>query len=46
MQIVKSYFPPEFINRIDDLIVFKPLSRDTIENIIDIQLNDVFFINI
>ena len=38
MDIVSQYFRPEFINRVDDLIVFHPLSREHIRVIVDIQL--------
>jgi ATP-dependent Clp protease ATP-binding subunit ClpB len=32
-------FRPEFINRIDEVIVFKQITRDQIKNIVDIQIN-------
>ncbi|MFQ6004551.1 MAG: ATP-dependent chaperone ClpB [Woeseia sp.] len=38
MEIVSTHFRPEFINRIDDVVVFHPLSRDHIRRIVDIQL--------
>jgi len=38
MQIVGQHFRPEFINRVDDVVVFHPLSRDHIRRIVDIQL--------
>jgi ATP-dependent Clp protease ATP-binding subunit ClpB len=38
MDIVGSHFRPEFVNRIDDLVVFHPLGRDHIRKIVDIQL--------
>ncbi|MDH3480467.1 MAG: ATP-dependent chaperone ClpB [Gammaproteobacteria bacterium] len=38
MDVVGSHFRPEFINRIDDLVVFHPLSREHIRKIVDIQL--------
>jgi ATP-dependent Clp protease ATP-binding subunit ClpB len=38
MDVVGSHFRPEFINRIDDLVVFHPLGRDHIRKIVDIQL--------
>eukprot|EP00123_Amoebidium_parasiticum_P013065 comp21743_c0_seq1/m.30786 comp21743_c0_seq1/g.30786 ORF comp21743_c0_seq1/g.30786 comp21743_c0_seq1/m.30786 type:complete len:759 (-) comp21743_c0_seq1:399-2675(-) len=37
---VKRYFAPEFLNRIDDLIVFNRLSRQSIRNIVDIRLRE------
>ena len=39
MDVVGSHFRPEFINRIDDLVVFHPLSRKHIRKIVDIQLS-------
>jgi ATP-dependent Clp protease ATP-binding subunit ClpB len=39
MEIVQSTFRPEFINRIDDIVVFRPLGSEQIRAIVDIQLN-------
>ena len=38
MEIVGQHFRPEFINRVDDVVVFHPLGRDHIRLIVDIQL--------
>jgi ATP-dependent Clp protease ATP-binding subunit ClpB len=38
MEIVQQSFRPEFINRIDDIVVFHPLSGEQIRAIVDIQL--------
>ena len=38
---VKKAFPPEFINRVDEQVYFKSLSKETIEDIIDIELKDL-----
>ena len=38
MTIVKSFFRPEFINRLDEIIVFHPLQKEHIRSIADIQL--------
>ena len=38
MDIVGTAFRPEFINRVDDVVVFHPLSREHIRLIVDIQL--------
>jgi ATP-dependent Clp protease ATP-binding subunit ClpB len=35
---LREVFRPEFLNRIDDIVVFKPLGKDQIEHIIDLQL--------
>jgi ATP-dependent Clp protease ATP-binding subunit ClpC len=39
---LKKVFRPEFLNRVDELIVFKSLGRPEMEQIVDIQLRDVF----
>ena len=39
---LKRSFAPEFLNRIDDVIVFNSLERDDIHKIIDIELKKVF----
>ena len=38
MGVVSQHFRPEFINRIDDIVVFHPLSREHMRDIADIQL--------
>jgi ATP-dependent Clp protease ATP-binding subunit ClpB len=38
MEIVQQSFRPEFINRIDDIVVFRPLGTQQIRAIVDIQL--------
>jgi ATP-dependent Clp protease ATP-binding subunit ClpB len=38
MEIVQQSFRPEFINRIDDIVVFRPLGTEQIRQIVDIQL--------
>ncbi|MGL4731662.1 MAG: ATP-dependent chaperone ClpB [Clostridium sp.] len=41
MNEMKLRFKPEFLNRVDDIIMFKPLSGEGIKKIIDIFLKDV-----
>ena len=41
MEALRSSFHPEFLNRIDDVVVFQPLGLEDIERIVDIQLKDV-----
>ena len=41
ISVLKSRFKPEFLNRVDDTIMFKPLSEFGIKKIIDIFLNEV-----
>ena len=38
---VKKAFPPEFINRVDEQVYFNSLSKEAIEDIIDIELKDL-----
>jgi ATP-dependent Clp protease ATP-binding subunit ClpB len=38
MQVVTQHFRPEFINRVDDIVVFHSLGREQIRAIVDIQL--------
>jgi ATP-dependent Clp protease ATP-binding subunit ClpB len=38
MEIVSQHFRPEFVNRVDDIIVFHPLERDQIRRIADLQV--------
>lgn len=38
---LRQTFKPEFLNRIDDVVVFHPLGLEDIEKIVDIQLRDV-----
>ncbi len=39
MEELRSVLRPEFLNRIDEVIVFSPLSREHIDQIVEIQLN-------
>ncbi|MBO7394325.1 MAG: AAA family ATPase, partial [Abditibacteriota bacterium] len=39
--ILKTYFRPEFLNRIDEILVFEPLSKEDIKRIVEIQLAKV-----
>jgi ATP-dependent Clp protease ATP-binding subunit ClpA len=38
---LKRSFSPEFINRVDEVIVFRPLGAEELERIVDIQLDEV-----
>lgn len=38
MEELKGFFRPEFLNRIDDIIIFNPLSEALIKDIVDIQI--------
>ncbi len=41
MQQVKDFFKPEFLNRLDEILFFKPLTRDQIKTIAVIQLDQL-----
>ncbi|HEV8592013.1 MAG TPA: AAA family ATPase, partial [Pyrinomonadaceae bacterium] len=38
LQVLRDHFKPEFLNRIDDIVVFKQLGKEQIAQIIDVQL--------
>jgi ATP-dependent Clp protease ATP-binding subunit ClpB len=40
-ETLKAHFKPEFLNRIDDIIIFRPLGKEQITKIIDIQLESL-----
>ena len=35
---VEKFFKPEFLNRLDDVMVFRPLTEEDMKSIIDIEL--------
>jgi len=39
---VERHFRPEFLNRLDDTIVFHPLTKDDLTHIVELELNKVF----
>ena len=39
MASLRAHFRPEFLNRVDDIVVFRPLTRDEIRAIVDLQLD-------
>lgn len=39
MQILQQYFKPEFLNRLDEIIIFHKLSKDQIKQIVNIQIS-------
>ncbi len=38
---LKEFFPPEFLNRIDETIIFSPLSVEQMEQIVDLQMKEI-----
>ena len=41
VDILKNFFRPEFLNRVDEIVVFKPLTRENLGEIVGIQLQHV-----
>ena len=41
VELMKQYLKPEFLNRIDEIVMFEPLGRKAVEQIVDMQLRDV-----
>jgi len=38
METLKNHFRPEFLNRLDEILIFEPLSQETIREIVELQL--------
>ncbi|KAJ5687761.1 hypothetical protein N7536_010380 [Penicillium majusculum] len=41
MDVVQSAYPPEFMNRIDEFIIFRRLSKDALRDIVDIRIKEL-----
>ncbi len=41
LEELKKSFRPEFLNRIDEIVVFKPLTRESLKKIVDLMLKEV-----
>jgi ATP-dependent Clp protease ATP-binding subunit ClpB len=41
MEALRQHFRPEFLNRVDDIIVFKPLGEEQLTHIIELRLDDL-----
>jgi ATP-dependent Clp protease ATP-binding subunit ClpB len=41
MEALRAHFKPEFLNRVDDVVIFQQLGREHIDHIVDIQLGRV-----
>ena len=41
MRELRTHFRPEFLNRVDDIVLFKPLRLEEIEQIVDLQTEDL-----
>lgn len=41
MELLKNYFRPEFLNRIDEIVLYKPLNKEAIGKIVELLLKDL-----
>jgi ATP-dependent Clp protease ATP-binding subunit ClpA len=41
MPLLQSYFRPEFLNRLDDIILFNPVNSEMLSKIVEIQLDKI-----
>jgi ATP-dependent Clp protease ATP-binding subunit ClpB len=41
MNALHAHFKPEFLNRVDDLIIFNPLGKEQLTHIVDLRLGDL-----
>jgi ATP-dependent Clp protease ATP-binding subunit ClpB len=39
--LLKNHFRPEFLNRLDEIILFHPLTKDNIAHIVELQINEL-----
>jgi ATP-dependent Clp protease ATP-binding subunit ClpB len=41
MRVLREHFRPEFLNRVDDIVIFRPLGSAQMSHILDLRLNEV-----
>jgi ATP-dependent Clp protease ATP-binding subunit ClpB len=41
MRILREHFRPEFLNRVDDIVIYKPLGNSQLSQILDLRLNEL-----
>jgi ATP-dependent Clp protease ATP-binding subunit ClpB len=41
MEVLKQSFRPEFLNRVDDIVIFRPLGEEQLSHIVDLRLEDL-----
>ncbi|MGB9145513.1 MAG: ATP-dependent chaperone ClpB [Acidobacteriaceae bacterium] len=41
MKILREHFRPEFLNRVDDIVIFRPLGEEQLTHIVDLRLKDL-----
>ena len=41
MKVLREHFRPEFLNRVDDVVIFRPLGEEQLQHIVDLRLKDL-----
>jgi ATP-dependent Clp protease ATP-binding subunit ClpB len=41
MKVLREHFRPEFLNRVDDIVIYRPLGNAQLSQILDMRLNDI-----
>ncbi len=41
MRVLREHFRPEFLNRVDDMVIFRPLGHAQLESILELRLNEI-----
>jgi len=41
MRVLREHFRPEFLNRVDDMVIFRPLGHAQLNEILELRLNDI-----
>ena len=41
MKVLREHFRPEFLNRVDDVVIFRPLGEEQLTHIVDLRLKDL-----
>ena len=41
MKVLREHFRPEFLNRVDDIVIFRPLGEEQLTHIVDLRLKDL-----
>ena len=41
MKVLREHFRPEFLNRVDDVVIFHPLGEEQLQHIVDLRLKDL-----
>jgi ATP-dependent Clp protease ATP-binding subunit ClpB len=41
LRVLREHFRPEFLNRVDDIVIFRPLGNAQLSHILDLRLNDL-----